>query len=118
MNAEIPLDKPRPDAVERLEEWESDDQGSDYEYEIESSAQLSHDAVYCKAVHLTWRSRVRNQRLSVTAGGTGVLEVNDERHPPWHTNDKPADLAATIHAALNAAERAERAETESSTKSV
>lgn len=99
--AEIPLDETPQDALERLAKWRH--VSRDHWYEIGHPG-----GDCCATVELYWQES--GNWCSVLCCADGVLvrdPLGDEVRSNWHTNDTPAYLAATINAAIDAAERAE-----------
>ncbi len=98
----IPIETVREDALERLEAWKGNDESRSYNINCDAD-RLGGAAL----VHLRWGSGKMD--CTVWSDSCGFVAVGAKEPTRWHTGAVLPTIQATIHAALDAAERAETA---------
>lgn len=89
-------------ALLRLEKWRTGNKSRSYSMERDNDYGAA-----CACVDLHWVDPSGNHKV-VEVAESGYLRVDNTRQADWHDMDNdPSGLPATIHAALDAAERAE-----------
>lgn len=91
------------DAIERLEAWRHEHKSRSCRIDFPDGYGAD-----CISVDLQWGPRSKRHTVMAAEGGTLLLDGHYE--PEWHDPDRDdlPGLAATIHAALDAAEKLEK----------